>query len=257
MELEVDCLSLLVQTMIDDPEAAVATPMILDASDRERIYSDDIKLHYLCAAIMPNRHKQIPANLDWTARQMVVGSGGMLLVRKSLIAKTGDFDEDYRFGYDEGEFALRVSMSGLKVMYVPSAKIYHHESPARPSHRLRYAIANRWRLMLTTYSGRTLLLIVPSMLLYEMSQLSFLLLKGAIGEWLRAAFWIAGDLKKIMEKRKANLSVKVMPDNKLLTTGEIFVFSYRMGNRFIIMVKLATDKIYNGYWRLVRPLLTK
>ncbi len=251
-----DSLRLLVETMEKCPDVGLATPMILDSEERDKIYSDDVKLHYLGFAIIPLRHHKVPVDFDWSTRRMVVGSGGMMLARKSCILKIDGYDPDYRFGYDDGETSFRVSMAGYKVMYVPRAKIFHKESQPRATGMLRYAIATRWMLMLTCYSARTLIAIAPMMFIFEMAQFAFLTMKKAPGEWFHGLAWVMGNIGRLKEKRREILSVKTVADKDLFVSGEIFIFPYRL-NLFIKMAKITVEKIFNGYWWLIRPILTK
>ncbi|VAX16293.1 hypothetical protein MNBD_NITROSPINAE03-670, partial [hydrothermal vent metagenome] len=62
---------------------------------------------------------------------------------------------------------------------------------------------------------------------------------------------------KIILKRKKVLLAKKAPDNELLTTGEIYMFSHRLGGGVMASLKHIMETALNGYWRIVRPWLTK
>jgi len=47
------------------------------------------------------------------------------LVRKDVIEKIGDFDEQYFIMYEESDFCLRANKAGFSVLYVPTAKVWH------------------------------------------------------------------------------------------------------------------------------------
>lgn len=252
-----DLIERLTAALLDDPGAGISTPLILDHERHDQIYSDDVRMHYLCYGIIPLRHKKLSEDgFDWSTRRMVVGSGGMLMVRKSVVAPLEGFDENYRFGYDEGEYALRATATGIGVLYVPKARIYHIEASAgRKKERLRHAIANRWRLMLTTYDAATLVLITPAAIMFELAQMAFLIMKGAPDEWFIAAGWIWRGRTDILARRRKFIASKSVPDSALLTAGEIFVFPSRMGGAAVMAVKRVVEIFFNTYWRLVRPLL--
>lgn len=257
VSLAPDCLKLLVETMTADSSVGVATPMVLDADDKKKIYSNGASLHYVCFGIVPLRHTHIPSGLDLSPRTSVCGSGGIMLIRKSAAQAIGGFDEDFIFGYDDGEFTYRMSASSMKVMQVPSAKIYHIEKTGRPKNILRRQIRGRWNLILKAYSFRSLVLLSPALLLFEFAQFCFLALKGSAGEWLRGMGLVAGDFGKIIRKRKKTLLAKKTPDNELLTTGEIYMFSHRLGGGVMASLKYIMEKLLSGYWLIVRPFLTK
>ena len=56
------------------------------------------------------------------------GCGAGVLIKKDFFLKIGGFDEDYFASCEEHELGLRVWMYGYKVLYVPTAIMYHKES---------------------------------------------------------------------------------------------------------------------------------
>ena len=257
IELAPDCLSLLARTLMSDPDAAVATPMVLDFEKRDQIYSNGAGLHYVCFGIIALRHQRIPAGLPMTPFRSVCGSGGIMMVKKDRAAALGGFDEDFVFGYDDGEFTYRVSASGGVVTQVPAARIYHLEKPGRNPKRLRYQIKGRWTLILKSYSARSLLLLSPALLVFEAAQVAFLLAKGQGMEWICGVWMVMKSAGKTWEKRKAVMAVKTRPDNQLLAPGEIFIFPSRVGGGIILKLKSAMELGLNTYWRLVSRFLTR
>jgi len=257
VSLSKDCLKLLVETMTADSSIGVTTPMVLDANDKQKIYSNGASLHYVCFGIVPLRHTHIPPNLDFSPKRSVCGSGGIMLIRKSSAEAIGGFDEDFLFGYDDGEFTYRISASGMKVMQVPKAKIYHIEKKGRPKNILRRQIRGRWNLILKAYSLRSLVLLSPALLLFEFAQFCFLALKGSAGEWLKGMGLVKADFGKIALKRRKVILAKKTPDNELLDSGEIYMFSERLGGGVMASLKYIMEKLLSGYWLIVKPWLTK
>jgi len=62
---------------------------------------------------------------------MYSAKGACFLTRKSLIDRIGLFDEDYFAYFEETDFCYRVWLSGFKVLYEPSAEIFHLGGPDR------------------------------------------------------------------------------------------------------------------------------
>lgn len=74
-------------------------------------------------------------------------TGCMILFRTDHLAKTGLEDEDFFMYLDDIEFSARIRSSGFKLLYQPSAVIYHKvlgekESPLK----LYYSVRNRFLL---------------------------------------------------------------------------------------------------------------
>ena len=257
IEFAVDTLKLLVETILSNKNVGVATPMVLDSIDRNKIYSNGVELHYTCFAVIPYRHEQASTDLDLSPRRSICGSGGIMMTKKSVAEKLSGFDEDFVFGYDDGEYTYRVSASGLDVIHTPAAKIYHLEKPLRNPKRLRYQVRGRWTLILKTYAARTLILLFPALLFFELVQLLFLTLKGAGGEWLKGIGMVIKDFPRTMAKRRETLVEKRRPDKELLCSGEIFMFPDRAGSSALQFAKSAMEFFLNIWWSLVRPLLSR
>ncbi|MDH5638614.1 MAG: glycosyltransferase family 2 protein [Nitrospinota bacterium] len=255
VELAPDCLSLLVERLTADQETAVATPMVLDFHQRDQVYSNGAGLHYVCFGIIGLRHEKIPEGLSMAPFTSICGSGGIMMVKRDAALGIGGFDEDFIFGYDDGEFTYRISASGRRVEQVPAARIYHLEKPGRNPKRLRYQIRGRWILILKAYSTRSLILLAPALLMFEAAQVAFLTMKGQVGEWFAGVGMVIGSRSAIMEKRRAVMAVKKTPDNKLLAPGEIFMFPSRVGGGAIKAAKAAMEMGLNVYWKIVEPLL--
>jgi len=81
-------------------------------------------------------------------------TGAALAIRRSLLEEVGGFDEDYFPAYyEEVDLCLKVRRAGLRVIFVPTAVLVHHESPTLgrgsralhklfPRMRVRYLIKN-------------------------------------------------------------------------------------------------------------------
>jgi len=252
-----DCLQLLAAQILSDGKVAAATPMVLDSIDKEKIYSNGAGLHFTCFGTIPLRHTKISADIDLTAHPSVCGSGGIMMVRRSAAEALGGFDENFVFGYDDGEFTYRLTGCGFTVMQEPKARIYHIEKPGRRIDRLRYQIKGRLNLILKTYSARTLFLLAPALLMFEGANLAFLSMKGAAGEWFRGVEMVLSDFNGLMERRRAFMAMKKVADKDLLSGGEIYIFPSRLGGGFMTAAKKAFEAFLGAYWAAVRPFLTK
>jgi GT2 family glycosyltransferase len=180
-----------------------------------------------------------------------------MMVKRDAALALGGFDEDFFFGYDDGEFTYRVSASGGNVAQVPAARIYHIEKPGRNPKRLRHQIRGRWTLILKAYTTRSLILLAPPLFLFELAQIAFLALKGQAGEWFAGVRMTLGARGSIIKKRRAVMASKKRPDNQLLSAGEIYMFPSMVGGGLMAALKRVLETALDLYWRIVSPLLTK
>lgn len=62
---------------------------------------------------------EVPCETRWA-------SGAMLLIPRQTIDAVGLLPEEYFFGVEEWDYSTAVSRAGLKILYVPTFKGYHH-----------------------------------------------------------------------------------------------------------------------------------
>jgi len=58
-------------------------------------------------------------------------TGACMYVRREAIERVGLLDEDYPMAYEDVDWCLRAWQAGLRVLYCPTATLYHHESVTR------------------------------------------------------------------------------------------------------------------------------
>jgi len=52
-------------------------------------------------------------------------AGGNMCVKRKCLKQVGIFDPNFRYGHEELDLALRLRNAGFKIVYVPSAVVYH------------------------------------------------------------------------------------------------------------------------------------
>ncbi len=251
MTFEPDSLRILVHALNTLPNAAVCTPRILYGNDPEKIYAEAHPLHYIGASIAKNRN----ANLAGSGNQPERGIGcGIQLIDKVKSELVGDFDEDYVMGWgDDGEFHHRIRMLGLNCYSVPSAIVYHNVIRVYP--RVYGQIRNRWLMIIQTYSLKTLILISPALLIYEMSLFILLLFKRASTNYFKALIYILSNLPNLIRKRKQIQAVRVVPDRDLMESGTIYFPESIQGSGIGKVGMAILNGFFNAYWRVVNIFL--
>ncbi|MBV8197489.1 MAG: glycosyltransferase, partial [Candidatus Eremiobacteraeota bacterium] len=82
-------------------------------------------------------------------REYQIVTGACMVVERELYLRLGGLDEIYWNGYEDVDFCLRVRGLGLKVVYDPSATLYHFESQSGVQRFRKTAwniltLADRW-----------------------------------------------------------------------------------------------------------------
>lgn len=247
--LDPKALGYLMQTMRTVPGAALCHPEIADPDDPWVYHYNGGWMHYLCTFI--SRPKPDP-NATRPAYEIfdVIG-GGALLLDRDIAVKVGNFDPDFFFNMEDGDFSARITLAGYRVINVPHA-IANHRSKPRGTQKVFYQVRNRWFFMLKLYSPRTLILIAPMLLFFEISQVGIVFLKGAIKDYWRAKRAFLKDFQIVMKKRKAFKPLKQKSDIEWLHAGTIYIPESFLRSSRVALLKNLYCTLLDGYWKIVR-----
>jgi len=76
----------------------------------------------------------------WTwhavTRQVSAVTAAVMVVKKSVFAEVGGFDEDFAVAFNDVDFCLRLKQRGLRNIYVADVRLIHRESESRGKDRL-------------------------------------------------------------------------------------------------------------------------
>jgi hypothetical protein len=159
---------------------------------------------------------------------------------------------------------VRCRIAGHALLSVPAATCLHgggteglsfRPGGDRPPLRVYCLIRNRWRILLQSYAGRTLLLLAPCLLLYELFQLAGAARKGWLGIWLRAAGWVLAHPGVTLRRRRQIQQTRRVGDRALLTGGPLPFAPGLAASQMERAGRALLDRLAVGYWRLVGPRL--
>ena len=120
---------------------------------------------------------------------------------------------------------------------------------SRNPKKFYYSEKNRLQLLLKNYQAKTLLLILPSLILVELAELCFALTTGWLVLKVRSYFEILVLLPSIFRKRKIVQSLRRVNDTEIT---KLFVGTLRVsGVKNPLLDRVLSPLLY-GYWKLVR-----
>ena len=237
-----------------DRRIAACTPRLMRLGNEQIVDHADSRLHYVGATISAPRETAYDETDIWPK---LSSGGGISLFDMQKVAQVGGFDEGMELAWgDDGELHQRLLLSGMLCLYVPTASGTHEHKEFNTSrhYRAQGQIRNRWRLLLTHYSLRTLILITPALLLFELSQIGFYILKGLIGHYLKGTFSAIRDIKNTINRRAQIQKLRTVPDQQLIFSGPIFVGN--TSSRIIEISVKSLSSILNAYWKIISPALS-
>ena len=252
------CVDELVTALATHPDAAIAAPAVLYAHDPRRIQYDGADNHFI--GLMMLHHQDALLN----GCEMHVREVGSVITACFLVDRTRlpeqPFDENFFIYFEDHDFGMRMRSSGHQILSVPTAHCLHGEGTEGlsirqlgnySSKRVFYLIRNRWLFLLKNYSTKSIILLAPVFVLYEIVQFLLVLKKGWIREWANAVTWVSGHAPQILEQRRRVQSSRKNPDRLLLLGGpipfreELTVGPLERAGRRLLNAILAS------YWKMV------
>ena len=247
--IEPDAVDFLMEIGAQEKRLGVCHPEIKDPNDPMVHHYNGGWIHFLGTFISrPNASSN--SNRP-NCEMFPVVSGAAMLMRRETANYIGGFDEDYFFNWEDGDFTARLTLAGYRCFNIPKA-IVHHQAKARGKSKVFYQVRNRWYFILKLYSSRTIALISPLLVLFELLQALVLFRKGVLYEYWKGSLSAIYGFQKILEKRRAFRKIRLKRDCELLKSGEMFIPESLEGGRFSPFIHKSFFLFCNAYWSLVK-----
>jgi GT2 family glycosyltransferase len=235
--------------MMADPAIKVGSPIVVHADRPDVIQYAGGALHYVCEAVNPWRNRPL-AERGAEPQDIGAAPGCALLLDRVTAIDIGLFDERYFIGKEDGDFTHRVKMAGYKIWEPPQAIVLHNSRP-RSSWLFYYQIRNRWHFILKNYQVRTIVWLLPALLVYEPLQFLVLVMKGHGWTYLRAVAGLIAMLPALPRDRALARRIRRRPDSALLVSAPIVVGDALAGSALVRAGKGLYEQFLNAYWRLL------
>ena len=165
-----------------------------------------------------SREKGKKDTLQYNAIEEIgFAAGTCLFCTKEIFDKVGLFDEKL-FAYNEDlDLGWRARLLNFKSYYVPKSIVYHHGSAQwKWSGEKFYLLErNRWIVLLSNYNIKTILKLLPSLLIIEMVLLIFFTKKRMLKKKLRSYGGIIQFTNHIKRRRKQINKLKNVNDDEI------------------------------------------
>ncbi|GAK57006.1 glycosyl transferase family 2 [Candidatus Vecturithrix granuli] len=259
----------LVATMLDHPKTAICYSKQLNMyNEREIVVEGKRYAHY----IVNQQCERTPfkeACSSETETPVDVTSAGTFsfLLDKEQFSTIGYFDEDYFIHINDYEFTFRAKAAGLKCYYVPASVSYHKSFVSTasdynfrggkkyPDCRTFFIARNRWLLILSYYSWKTILVLSPAFFLYELGLVGFVIRRNVWKSYLKALAWLLTHPVLILEKRRRIQQLKRLNDASLLVAGDLnFVPGLSQSTLERVIIQSLTTFL-TTYWNCVKTFL--
>jgi hypothetical protein len=262
--LEADALSLLMSARAATG-ATVVCPRIRLIPEREVVQADGAAPHFVGTMTLLHGYRRID---DVSAERTHVPGciGACYLLDRRRVLEAGGFDEAYFFYFEDLEFMLRLAALGHDFVCEPAALAYHDRGAgtaglsfrgtgAYPLRRAYLSMRHRWLTMLIHYRLRTLLLLLPALMLYELAVVAFALSRGWGLQWLRAWSWQIRSLPATARRRRVAQRSRVRNDRDLLVGGPLPLAPGVIRHGAAGVAVSILSAVLDAYWRLARHVI--
>lgn len=259
--LSKDCLSQMLITF-NQEMSTVICPRVLLFPECNIIQTDGAATHFVGTMILRHGYFHVK---DTPIEATTVGgcTSACLLVNRKHVLEAGGFDEVYFIYLEDLEFSLRLRSLGYKIICEPAAVVYHERGSGTPglsfrgngkypSRRAFLMTRNRLMTILIHYRIRTILVLLPALLLYELASLTFVLLRGWFNEWIKAWLWILNNMLRIQKRRKRVQRARSLDDKDLLVGGLPPLAPGLIRSNLEKVALLTLSKILNKYWGVAK-----
>jgi hypothetical protein len=173
--VECDALSKLAAALEKDENAGIAGPKIYYYGSEKIIWSAGIRQDNVFIRFLSIGQGQKDVGRYSRQKKVDEVSGCAMLIKESLIEKTGFFREDYFLYVEDMEFCLRAKRAGCEILYVPDAVIWHKVSAAAGGQDSALNIYYSRRNVLYLASQYYKYLVIPAVIKYVFRSLAFYL----------------------------------------------------------------------------------
>jgi GT2 family glycosyltransferase len=261
--LTAECVDRLVDAVHRYPRAALAAASIVYAHQREMVQYDGAECHFLGLQTLLDENVPV-GNVGSTVRSVgSIVTCAFLAVRSRLPA--GEiFDESFFYMFEDHDFGVRVRVLGAEVLSVPAAFCYHGKGTeglsirqlgSYSSKRVYYLIRNRWLFVLKNFSLRTLLIMSPLFVFYELSQLLLAIKKGWLKEWWESVVWIIRNSREIWRQRRRIQTRRVVPDRQILIGGRVPFRDELTASALERIARVFLNFVVVTYWKVAGRLI--
>ena len=176
-------------------------------------------------------------------------SGATFAVQAALWRDLGGFAPEYLAYHEDTELSVRLWQRGYAPAYVPDAVVGHHYEFSRNDLKFYLLERNRLLTVLTVYRTRTILLLIPVLLLTELAMTATAISGGWLRPKARGWAWLWRQRAWIRARHRQLQAERVTGDAALLP---ILTADFTPSNVDAPPGVGLYNLAVRGWWRLVR-----
>lgn len=235
---------------VAQPEVGLACASIRLADTPHLLNSAGNPFHYL--GVVWAGHFGEPAAEHAQPADVATVTGATFAVRREVWEALGGFEEAWFAYHEDSDLSLRAWQQGWRVRFEPAAVVHHHYEFTRHARKNYLLERNRLLNLLTLYQARTLVVLLPMLVLFELLMTLLAARQGWLREKLRGYGWIARHAGDVARRRRRVQRARVRTDRDLapMWASRLVLASIEQppGLR-------SLNAALAAYWRLARRLI--
>jgi GT2 family glycosyltransferase len=247
-------LAALARVLQGTPDAAAAQAKLMLHPEITRFNSAGNWSHFLGFGFVSAFDEFDTGQFD-RVRDLDFPSGAAMMIRVADIAGDEDlFDPTFGSYLEDAELGWRLRLRGRHILFAPASVVYHKYAFAQNAGFFENLERNRWFLLLTCYRLRTLLVLLPAIILMEAGLLLFFSAKGMLRAKLHAMSSVLDPKWRshLVARRRVIQSSRTLSDRELIARFGARVDFPHIQNALLDVVG---NPLLEFYWSLARRLI--
>ncbi|HPA25744.1 MAG TPA: glycosyltransferase family 2 protein [bacterium] len=234
----------------------IVQPTILYYAKPEEINSLGNQLHFLGYGWCEFNHK-LRKNIDLEIKnkqEITYASGAAVLYKTKMLQKIGTFDEIYFSYHEDSDICLRAKLQGFKTVLATKAICYHdyHFPTVKNKKRYFWMEKNRLYLILKFYQTKTLLLILPMMLIMDSGHFLASIKNRYLWQFIKAKLWFMLQYKHLLCERKKIQAQRIIGDRELLKN---FASEIKYQETSNLLLNKIGNPLMKFYWQIIKQFI--
>lgn len=260
IRLETDTAAGLIGRLEASPDALVVAPRVVYADDPGTVQFDSADCHFL--GLMATRNADtVLKDLDEDSATTTSLVTACFLINRAQWRGSALFDESLQFNLEDHDFGVRAVLAGHTLWIEPKARVSHgsgtpglsYRPGSTPSaKRLYYLTLNRWIVIKKCYSLKTLILLSPALVLFELMQIAWLASQGQVRVWAQACKTYVRRRPQLREARAVTQRGRRVRDGEILREAQLPMTRHTRNSFVGRYLAPCADLILRGYWRMIR-----
>lgn len=235
---------------LQDPEVGIAMARLRLLDEPDKLNSSGVVVHVSGIGWAGGFGEPVTELTE--LRDVPAPSGTGMAVRAATFRELGGFAEELFMYLEDLELGWRARLAGYRVVVDPGADVFHEYEYARNPRKSYFLERNRLVFVLTAYSARQLLLLMPVLLATELGMVAL----AAKERWLRDKLagwgWLLRHAPLVARRRRRTQALRRVRDREL---AAYVTPTFSPGMVPVPGPLRAANPLVRGYWSLVKRAL--